>query len=256
LKALLFDSHAHYEDKRFDADRDAVLQKVTQSGIGKIVNVGSDIKTSKQSISLASKHDFIYASVGVHPHFAKGIKDGDLELLARLAAEPKVVAIGEIGLDYYYDNSPREAQKFWFKKQLSLARRLNMPVIIHTREATEDTINILKNSAASGIFHCFSGSAQTAKTIIDMGFYISFGGPLTYKNARHAVEAAKFVPLDKILIETDCPYLPPEGHRGERNDSSLMGLVCKKLAEIKNISYEEAAHQTFQNAKKVYGIDN
>jgi len=256
LKTLLFDTHAHYEDKRFDNDRDDVLKKVAQAGIGGIVNVGSDIKTSKQSIALSKSHDFIYASVGVHPHFADGMQEDDLAVLEQLSKDGKVVAIGEIGLDYYYDNSRREAQKYWFAKQLTLAEKLDLPIIIHTRNATFDTLEILKNSSAKGIFHCFSGSAETARQVIDMGFYISFGGPLTYKNARHSVEAARITPIERILIETDCPYLPPDGYRGKRNDSSLMPIICRKLAEIKDISYDEAAQQTYNNAKKVYRLDN
>jgi TatD DNase family protein len=256
LKTLLFDSHAHYEDKRFDVDRDDVIKKVRSSGVGCLVNVGSDIETSVQSINLADKYDFIYASAGVHPHLARNMKDEDILVLRDLASNRKVVAIGEIGLDYYYDNSPRETQKYWFKKQLALARELDLPVIIHTRDATEDTLKILKENKPEGIVHCFSGSEQVARQIIDLGLYIAFGGTLTYKNARNAVEAARAVPLDKILIETDCPYLPPEGHRGERNDSSLIGIVCGRLAEIKNISFEEAAHATYQNAKRVYRIDD
>ncbi|NLB82154.1 MAG: TatD family hydrolase, partial [Clostridiaceae bacterium] len=248
----MFDSHAHYEDKRYDKDRESVLQKVLQSGVGYVVNVGSDIKTSKQSITLSNDYPFVYATVGVHPHYAENITQADLATLEQLAGKPKVVAIGEIGLDYYYDNSPRDIQRYWFEQQLTLAQRLNMPVVIHTRKAIEDTLKIVQASRVKGVFHCFSESAEIAEQVVKMGFYISFGGTLTYKNARHAVEAAKVTPLDKIIIETDCPYLPPEGHRGERNDSSLMRLVCEKLADIKGVSFEEAAHATFENAKRVY----
>ncbi|OQB14703.1 MAG: putative deoxyribonuclease YcfH [Firmicutes bacterium ADurb.Bin193] len=256
MKALLFDSHAHYDDRRYDSDRAQVIKKIKESGVGGVVNIGSDMASSKRSVALAREYDFIYASVGVHPHETKGMKDSDLADLERWTKEPKVVAIGEIGLDYYYDNSPRDTQKYWFKKQLALAERLDFPVVIHTRNAIEDTLKILKESSARGIVHCFSESAEIAKRVVDMGFYIAFGGTLTYKNARHAVEAAKATPLSHILIETDCPYLAPEGHRGERNDSSLMRLVCERLAEIKGISFDEAAEATYQNARKVYRIDN
>lgn len=256
MKALLFDSHAHYDDRRYDDDRELVIKKIKDNAVGGVTNVGSDMKSSQRSIRLAEKYDFIYASVGVHPHEVKSMTDSDLALLGKWASHPKVVAIGEIGLDYYYDNSPRDTQKYWFKKQLSLAESLNVPVIIHTRDAIEDTLKILKGSKARGIVHCFSESAQIAKQITDIGYYVAFGGTLTYKNARHAVEAAAAVPLDRILIETDCPYLAPEGHRGERNDSSLMSIVCRRLAEIKGISYDEAAIATYNNARKVYRIDN
>jgi len=256
LKTLLFDTHAHLDDRKFDADRDDIIQKIIDSGVGKVVNVGADMKSSQRSIELAKKYDFIYASVGVHPHDAEKMTDSDLSTLEKWANNPKVVAIGEIGLDYFYDNSPRDKQKYWFEKQLFLAEKLNKPVIIHDRDAHEDTLNILSKSTARGILHCYSGSAEMAKQVVDMGFYISFAGPLTYKNSRHSVETARVIPIDKILIETDCPYLAPDGHRGERNDSSLVRLVCEKLAEIKDIPFEEVARITYQNAERVYGLDN
>lgn len=256
MKTLLFDTHAHLDDVKFDADREAILQKIIDSGVGAVVNIGADMESSKRSIQLAEKYDFIYASVGVHPHDAENMTDEDLSTLEKWAAHPKVVAIGEIGLDYFYDNSPREAQRYWFEKQLLLAEKLDKPVIIHDRDAHKDTLDILSKSKATGILHCFSGSVEMAKQIVNMGFYISFAGPLTYKNSRHAVDVASVMPIDKILIETDCPYLAPDGHRGQRNDSSLVRLVCEKLAEIKDISFEEAARITYQNAERVYRLDN
>jgi len=256
LKTLLFDTHAHLDDVKFDADREAVIQKIIDSGVGRVVNIGADMESSKMSIQLAEKYDFIYAAVGVHPHDAENMTDDDLLTIEKWAAHPKVVAIGEIGLDYFYDNSPREKQRYWFEKQLFLAEKLDKPVIIHDRDAHGDTLEILGKSKAKGIVHCFSGSVEMAKQIVDMGFYISFAGPLTYKNSRHAVEVARVMPIDKILIETDCPYLSPDGHRGQRNDSSLVRLVCEKLAEIRGISFEEAAKITYQNAERVYRLDN
>ena len=256
MKTLLFDSHAHYDDPRYDDDREAVLGKIRESGVDCVVNIGADMETSRQSLKLAKKYDFIYTTVGVHPHGAEQMTDDDIAILEALCSEPKVVAIGEIGLDYYYDNSPRAVQKYRFKQQLELAERLDMPVVIHTRDATLDTLEILKNSTARGIVHCFSESAETAKLLVGMGFYIAFGGALTFKNAKKAVEAADAVPLDRLLIETDCPYLAPEGHRGKRNDSSLMRVVCERLAEIRGVSYEEMAKITYQNARRVYRIDN
>jgi len=251
---MLFDTHAHLDDIKFNDDREEVIQKIIDSGVGKLVNIGADIESSENSIALAEKYDFIYAAVGVHPHDAKSVTEETLKKLEKMAANKKVVAIGEIGLDYFYDNSPRELQKYWFAQQLKLAEKLKKPVIIHTRDAIADTLEILKNSTATGIIHCFSGSAEVAEQFLNMGFYISFAGPLTYKNARHSVEAAKIVPLDRLLIETDCPYLAPEGHRGKRNDSSLVGLVCDKMAQIKGISYDEMAEITFKNAERVYTL--
>lgn len=256
MKALLFDSHAHYDDPRYDDDRLEVLQKIREKGVAGVVNIGADMETSEKSLALAKEHDFIYTTVGVHPHEAGSMKEEDLVTLEKWCKESKVVAIGEIGLDYYYDNSPRSIQKYWFKKQLDLAEKLNMPVVIHTRSAISDTIEILKSSTARGIVHCFSESAEIAKQLVKMGFYIAFGGTLTFKNARKAIEAVAQVPLDRLLLETDCPYLAPEGYRGKRNDSSLMSIVCEKMAEIKGIGYEEMANITYQNARKVYRIDD
>jgi len=256
LKTLLFDTHAHLDDEKFDNDREDIIKKISESGVGRLVNVGANMESSHRSIQLAEKYDFIYASVGIHPHDTDKMTDNDLIAIEKFAAHPKVVAIGEIGLDYFYDNSPRDKQKYWFEKQLYLAEKMNKPVIIHDRDAHEDTLNILAKSTAKGILHCFSGSAEMAKQIVSMGYFISFAGPLTYKNSRHSVEAARVTPIDKILIETDCPYLAPDGHRGERNDSSLVRIICEKLAEIKGISFEEAANITYQNAERVYGLDN
>ena len=256
MKTLLFDTHAHLDDVKFDADREVVIQKIIDSGVGRVVNIGSDMESSKRSIQLAEKYNFIYAAVGVHPHDAENMTDDDLLTIEKWVAHPKVVAIGEIGLDYFYDNSPRDVQRYWFEKQLLLAEKLDKPVIIHDRDAHGDTLDILGKSKAKGILHCFSGSVEMAKQIVNMGFYISFAGPLTYKNSRHSVEVARAIPIDKILIETDCPYLAPDGYRGERNDSSLVRLVCEKLAEIKDISFDEAARITYQNAERVYRLDN
>jgi TatD DNase family protein len=256
LNALLFDSHAHYDDGRFDTDRAAVIEKIKNSGVGGVVNVGADMQSSARSLRLSERYDFIYASVGVHPHDARHMTEDGLATLEQWAAHPKAVAIGEIGLDYHYDNSPRAAQKYWFERQLELARRVNLPVIIHTREAIRDTMDILEKSGVTGVVHCFSENAEVARRLLDMGFYLAFGGTLTYKNARDAEASAREAPLDRILLETDCPYLAPDGHRGERNDSALMRVVCERLAQIKGVSYDAAANATFQNARRVYRIDN
>ena len=251
-KNVLFDSHAHLDDDRFNEDRDRIIPEIHKSGVGLIINVGSDMRNSKKSIELTKKYDYIYAAVGVHPHCAKDLKDSDIEQLAAWTKEKKVVAIGEIGLDFHYDNSPRDVQRFWFKKQLRLAEVLNMPAIIHCREANEECIKILKESKAKGVMHCYSGSLEMAKDIVKMGYAISFGGPLTYKNARTAVDVATHIDIEHILIETDCPYLSPEGSRGQRNDSSKVRNVCEKLAEIKGMSFDEAARITAENAKRVF----
>lgn len=252
---MYFDSHAHYDDPRFNDDRFSALESLSKNGISNIVNVGSDIKTSKQSVSLAEKYPFVYAAVGVHPHEVKNMNEATLAEIARLSEHKKAVAIGEIGLDYYYDNSPREAQRFWFKKQMKLSRELNLPVIIHSRDATEDTIKICReNKVCGGVIHCFSGSAETAKIFLDLGYYISFAGPVTFKNAKALPEVAKMVPDDRLLIETDSPYMAPEPHRGERNCSVYVKCVAEKIAQLRGTDAEHIAKITSDNAKALFKI--
>ena len=252
----LFDSHTHLDDEKFDGDREEIIQKIYNSGVTMLANIGCDVKSSENSVKLAEKYHFIYATVGIHPHDTESMTEQTLEYIEKLAQNKKVVAIGEIGLDYYYENSKRDIQKYWFKRQLELANKLDMPVTIHNRDAHGDTMEILKSTPARGIIHCYSGSSEMARQLVDMGFYISFAGPLTYKNSKNAVESVKVIPIDRLLIETDSPYLAPTGFRGQRNDSSLVRYVCEKMAEIKGLSFEETAEITFNNAKKVYGIDN
>ncbi len=254
---MLFDSHAHYDDEKFQDDRDEVLSKANKDGISYILNAATDIDTSLMCIEFAEKFDFVYASVGVHPHSASILDDSTLEKISELAGKPKVVAIGEIGLDYYYDYSPKDVQKYWFKRQLDLAVELSMPAIIHDRDAHEDIINIIKESQISqvgGVMHCFSGSVEMAKILLDMGFYLSFGGPVTFKNARKAIEVLQYVPMDRMLIETDSPYLSPEPLRGKRNDSRNVRLVAEKIAEIKGLDFEVVASVTLNNARRLFGI--
>ncbi|MBE7022014.1 MAG: TatD family deoxyribonuclease [Ruminococcaceae bacterium] len=252
---MLFDTHTHLDDERFNEDRDQVIEKVYASGVTLAVNIGADMASSKESVALSEKYDFIYAAVGVHPHEVETLTEADMETLKQLAALEKVVAIGEIGLDYYYDNAPRELQKKWFLRQLELARELDLPYIIHDRDAHADTMEMIKRVGYHrGVLHCYSGSAEMARELLDMGFYISFAGPLTFKNGKRAREVAEIVPMERLLIETDSPYLTPEPHRGERNDSSLVRFVCEKLAEIKGISVEEAARITYENGKQFFGI--
>ena len=251
---MLFDTHAHLDDEQFDEDRESLIGILNAMGVSNVTNIGANMKSSKSSIELSEKYDFIYAAVGVHPHYAKDMVEQDLVQLAKWTRLKKVVAIGEIGLDYFYDYSPREVQQEWFHRQLELAEKLDMPVCIHDRDAHRDCIDILSNYNVKGIFHCFSGSMEMAQQVLKMGFYLAFGGPLTYKNAKKTVEAAEITPMDKLLIETDCPYLSPDGHRGERNNPALVRITAQKLADIKGISLEEIAEITSNNAKKVFRI--
>ncbi|NLY42735.1 MAG: TatD family hydrolase [Clostridiaceae bacterium] len=254
---MFFDSHAHYDDERFDEDRDTLLKGMPGKGISYILNAASNIDSSKECIRLAEKYDFIYAAVGVHPHDAATLDDNSFQLIAEMAKSPKVVAIGEIGLDYYYDYSPREVQKYWFRKQIQLARELGLPVIIHNRDAHADSLEIVASediSTVGGVFHCFSGSWEMAKRLLNMGIYISVGGPVTFKNAVKVVEVVKNIPLDRLLIETDCPYLTPVPHRGKRNDSTYIGYVAEKIGEIRGISTEKVAEITLENARRLFKI--
>ena len=250
---MYFDSHAHYDDKRFDEDREALLQELPLSGIEYVINSASDMESSLTSIELSEKYDYIYAAVGVHPHEVKNMKDSDIEGLKKLSTHKKVVAIGEIGLDFYYDLSERDVQRFWFKKQLELSKELDLPVIIHSREASQETFDIIKQSGVNkGVIHCYSGSAQMALDYVNMGFYIGIGGVITFSNAKKLIEVAEKVPLDKILIETDCPYLSPVPNRGKRNDSRNLLYVVEKLAEVKKMEPSTVSNVTKDNAKMLF----
>lgn len=256
---MLIDSHAHLDDKRFDKDRDMIIENLGDNGVELVVNIGADIESSQKSVELAKKHENIYAVVGVHPHSAKDLEGGDLSQVKALAREEKVVAIGEIGLDFYYDNSPRDIQRKWFKAQLDLAKELGMPVVVHTRDAAQETFDILKDAAQDGglkcLLHCYSGSAEMAQEYIKLGFYISLGGPVTFKNARVSREVAKAVPLDRLLIETDSPYLTPEPYRGKRNEPMYVKYVAQRVAEERGITYQEVVRATSENAKNFFGIE-
>ncbi len=255
---MLFDSHAHYNDERFLADRDEVLSCMQDNNVGLIMNACSAVSEINDIIEMVDKYPFMYGSVGVHPHEAGGMCDKDIDILKKYASHDKIKAIGEIGLDYYYDNSPRDVQKKWFALQIELAKELDMPIIIHDRDAHQDTMDILRACDANecgGVFHCYSGSAEMAKEILDMGLYIAFGGSLTFKNAQKPKESAKYVPLDRILLETDCPYLAPEPFRGKRNSSLFMYRVAEELAAIKGVTVEEVEKITFENAKRCFRID-
>ena len=254
---MLFDTHAHFDDEQFDADRDEVLKSLKSYGVVNIVNIGSSMKTSRTSVALAEKYDFVYAAVGVHPSETGELCETDIDELKRLAANPKVRAIGEIGLDYHYpDDVEPSIQKKWFVRQLELAKELNMPVVIHDRESKGECLEILKeHKSSNGVVHCFSGSAETAREILKLGMMISFTGVLTFKNAKKAIAACAAVPLDRLMIETDCPYMSPEPHRGRRNFSGYVEFVARKMAEIKGVSYDELVNITERNAKRFYGIN-
>jgi len=254
---LIFDTHAHYDDERFDEDRDTLLKQLHQEGISYILNASASPESLEDSIELSEKYPFIYAALGIHPHDADKMNEDLIDKIRVLSKKDKVVAIGEIGLDYYYDNSPRDTQKYWFERQIELAKELKLPIIIHDRDAHEDTVNILKKTDAGqvgGIFHCFSGSAQMALDMIKLNMHISIGGPVTFKNARKTIEVVQAVPLEKLLVETDSPYLSPEPFRGKRNNSGYLVHIIRKIAEIKGISESEVAEATLANAKKVFRL--
>lgn len=254
---MIFDTHAHYDDERFDEDRDTLLKQLHQEGISYILNASASPESLEDSIELSEKYPFIYAALGIHPHDADKMNEDLIDKIRVLSKKDKVVAIGEIGLDYYYDNSPRDTQKYWFERQIELAKELKLPIIIHDRDAHEDTVNILKKTDAGqvgGIFHCFSGSAQMALDMIKLNMYISIGGPVTFKNARKTIEVVQAVPLEKLLVETDSPYLSPEPFRGKRNNSGYLVHIIRKIAEIKGISESEVAEATLANAKKVFRL--
>lgn len=254
---MFFDSHAHLDDGRFDDDRDLVISSLKNEGIDFFINVGADIKGSRNSLLLAEKYDFVYASCGVHPHDTDSMTEDDLKEIEKMLSSKKAVALGEIGLDYYYDNSERETQKKWFIRQLELAKKLDVPVIVHCRDAMGDCLEIIKNSGVTkGVMHCFSGSSESAKEILKLGWYISFSGSVTFKNAKNLQMAAETIPMDRLLIETDSPYLSPEPVRGKRNDPSRVKYVAQKIAEIKGITVEEVAKITTENTKRFFNIEN
>lgn len=251
---MLFDTHAHYSDERFSEDREELLASMPSLGVSAILNVSCTLEDSRFSLELADQYDFIWAAVGIHPHDAGEEPEENIDKLRELVNHPKVVAIGEIGLDYHYDFCPRERQRLFFERQLILANELSLPVLIHDREAHADALELVKKHRPRGLFHCYSGSAEMARELIKLGFYISFSGSVTFKNARKLVEAAAAVPLNRLLIETDCPYLAPEPHRGHRNHSGYVGEVARRLAEIHGISFEEMARITTENGKQLFRI--
>ncbi|WP_432664699.1 TatD family hydrolase [Wukongibacter baidiensis] len=254
---MLFDSHTHLTSRRFDRDRDKVIQRMEKNDVTYALLPGSSFENSVEAAELANKYDMFYASVGVHPCNTKDLDGMTLQLLKALARKPKVVAIGEIGLDYYHDDSPIDIQRKWFIEQIRLAKDLKLPMIIHDREANDDVFNILKqeNAFETGVLvHCYSGNASLARKYVRLGAYLSIAGPVTYNGARKLHEVVKAVPLDNIMIETDAPSLTPQPLRGKRNEPSYVKYVAERIAELKEISYEEVAEKTMENAKKFFRI--
>ena len=251
---MIFDSHAHYDDVQFDEDRDQLLPCLHENGIDYITNIGCDTRTSENSVALADKYDFMYAAVGFHPEEARRFDDEAYARIKELLSHPKVVALGEIGLDYHYPEVPVEVQKAVFERQLQLAEEMGKPVVIHSRDACQDTLEIVKKYKPKGVVHCFSGSAETAKEYVRMGMYIGITGVVTFKNARKTVEVVEVVPPEQLLIETDCPYLAPVPNRGHRNDSSNLVYTAGKIAEIRGVPVETIYAETLENAKRLYNI--
>ena len=254
---MLFDTHAHMDDRAFDADRDALLAAYPEQGVCLVMNPGCSLESSRNASALAEKYPHVYAAVGSHPDAADQVCDAVLEEYRKLCKlNPKIKAIGEIGIDYHYEDIPRQLQMKAFRMQMELAREVGLPVIVHERDAHEDGLAIVKQfPKVKGVFHCFSGSAELARQLTDMGWYIGFTGVLTFKNARRAIEAAQAIPLERIVIETDCPYMAPEPFRGRRNHPGYLFRMAEKLAEIRGITAEEAARITLENGKRLYRID-
>ena len=252
---MYFDTHAHYDDKAFDEDRDVLLASMPERGVELIINPGCELQSSAAAIAMAEKYPHVYAAVGFHPEELSRYQPGDLEAIEALARHPRCVAIGEIGLDYYWDDSRKAEQKELFKAQIELALKLDKPVIVHDREAHGDSMEIISAyPGLRGVFHCYSGSAEMARELLKRGWYLGFDGPITYKNARKAVEVLELCPIDRVLIETDSPYLSPVPRRGKRNDSANLCYIVEKLAEIKGISPEAAAKHTMENGKILFNI--
>ena len=255
---MLFDTHAHYDDHAFDADREAVLASLADSGVGLVMDVGCDLSSSLKAVSLARRYDWIYAVVGTHPSDCGDMSEQILDIYRNLArTEPKVRAIGEIGLDYHWDTAPREVQKHWFRRQLDLAEELGLPVVVHERDAHADAMEIVRDYAGrvTGVFHCYSGALDMAKELVGLGWYLSFTGVITYKNARRALEVLEWAPMDRVMLETDCPYLSPVPNRGKRNDSRNLVYTAAAMAGAMGRTEEEIAARTLANGKRFFGIE-
>lgn len=255
MNLKVIDTHAHYDDEAFDIDRDELLQRLLDSSVDKIITIGCSLERSRMAAELAEKYENIFAAVGIHPEDCYDLPEDYLNRIEQLAAGKKVVAIGEIGLDYHYEGYNKELQQKCFKEQLLLAKKLNLPVVVHSRDATKDTLDILREYKPKGVVHCFSGSAETAREILEIGMMISFTGVLTFKNAKKAVEACSVIPLERLMLETDCPYMAPVPYRGERCDSSMVYNIAEKVAEIKGISVNEVIKTCNKNAEEFFGLN-
>lgn len=253
---MIFETHAHYDDEQFDLDREELLSSMPEQGVGTIVNVSATYESCRRVVDLVQKYPFMYAAVGIHPDEVGSLNEERFAALKELCGREKVVAVGEIGLDYYWDNESHDLQKEWFIRQLDLARELNLPVLIHSREAAADTMEIIKKHGQGlrGVIHCYSYSKEQAKEYVKMGYYIGVGGVVTFKNARKLKETVEEIPLTSIVLETDCPYLAPVPFRGKRNNSSYIKYVAEEIAEIKGISYEAVVEQTEKNARDLYNL--
>ncbi len=253
----IFDTHAHYDDEAFDKDRDELLRSLNAKGIGTVVNVGASIQSTKETLQLTRQYHFVYGAAGVHPNETGELNDNLMEWLRDITRENKIVAVGEIGLDYHWEEPEPEIQKYWFVRQLTLAREERLPVIIHSRDAARDTLDIIKAERAEetgGVLHCFSYGVDLAREYLQMGFYLGIGGVVTFHNARKLKEVVKYAPLDQLVLETDCPYLSPEPYRGRRNSSLNLIYVAEQIGQIKNIPADEVILVTSRNAKRLYRI--
>ncbi|NMA69032.1 MAG: TatD family hydrolase [Desulfitobacterium sp.] len=253
---MIWDTHAHLDDHRFKGDLEEILKNMKEAQISRVINIGYDLPSSRRSVDLAHKYEEIYAAIGFHPHNAKDATEEALKKLKNLAKEDKVIAWGEIGLDYYRDLSPRKVQREVFIRQIELADEVGLPVVVHDRDAHGDLLDIVKTHTPKngGVFHCYSGSWEMAKELLNLGFYLSFAGPLTFKNARHSVEVARNIPLDRFVLETDSPYLTPEPYRGKRNEPAYVRYIAQKFADIRGMSLEEVAEQSFANGNKLFRL--
>jgi TatD DNase family protein len=251
---MIFDSHAHYDDKAFNEDREEIIEKIKEAGVTKVVNCAGNLESCLKTLEFVNNYDIFYGAIGIHPQSA-GEVNGNINKIGDMLNNKKIVAVGEIGLDYYWEGYDRELQIKAFKEQMDLARSLNLPVVIHDREAHEDTLKVIKEfKGVRGVIHCYSGSLEFAKEVLKLDYYLGFTGVITFKNAKKSVEVVEAMPIDRLLVETDCPYLAPVPHRGERNDSSYLVHIINKIAEIRGLSYEEVRDTTYNNACKLFNI--
>ena len=254
---MIFESHAHYEDGRFDEDREVLLNGMKDNNVGFIVNVSSTLETIKSTLELTKQYDFMYGAVGIHPEAAAELNDENFEWVKEMSKQPKIVSVGEIGLDYYWDEPERDIQKKWFERQVEWAKEIKLPMIIHSRDAAKDTIDILKalhGEEVGGVIHCFGYGVEMAREFLNLGYYIGIGGVVTFKNGKKLREVAEYAPIESILLETDCPYMAPEPNRGKRNDSTNLIYVAKEIAKIKGMEYDDVIRITEENAKRMYRI--